>query len=362
MTSEIESSSTSSAKQLCSQCSRPFSTDDSFFRCTDCKDSGSNVCKLCVLDNFDDYGHALRACYLDPRDNRITWLDTPSPETFRELITFAQSDDDYVFPAVCRKFLQCGKEELPGISSIRFESFEESTAIEQEDARSRKIRNDYSLYEPLDHEKREIRIALLLQGAEEAPVQLAIVRMAYPWSQRRYIALSYTWGSLGETRPIHIGHAARRVSEEEKDGLVDQVFDCTANLELALRTLRREDEFTAVWIDALCINQADPDERAYQVGIMQEIYANSAAVCSWLDLSKQDVMALHAIGTIGTEACRARTEEGAEAWSDVRIIRQMLQNAKFSVDSSGEAVAVTDIVKLLSDFFGNPYFRRVSLL
>lgn len=348
--------------QLCSKCTRTFVPDNAFFQCADCKDPASNLCKLCALDDYDDSGHDRQPCYLDPRDERITWLQAPSIETFRELVAFAQSDSEYKFPISAKRFLQSKDEELPGVPNSRLESFSDVVSEEEEDTRTRKIQNDYSLYEPLDHEKREIRIALLLQAEEDAPINLAIVRMGYPWNQRDYIALSYTWGSLDETRPIYIGHASRKVSEEEQEGLRDQVFGCTANLELALRTLRRKDQFTAVWIDAVCINQADPEERAYQVGIMQEIYANSAAVCSWLNLSKQDVVALNAIGAIGHQAQRARTQEGTAAWSEVRIVRQMLQSGQFSSSKNGEEVDIAHVVQLLSDFFGNPYFRRVSLL
>lgn len=145
-----------------------------------------------ALDRLEDHGRRLQPCFLDPRDTRITWLDAPSPETYCTQIALAQSDSEHIFPAASRKFLQCGNEQVPKIPPGRLVHFAKTLDDELDNARSKKkIENDYSPYEPLDHEKRESRIALLLQGSEDAPVKLAIVRMAYPWTQRNFLSLSY---------------------------------------------------------------------------------------------------------------------------------------------------------------------------
>ena len=353
-----------SLSRSCMFCKRSFSSGDAFFQCADCRDDKASACKSCILGDYEDHGHNLQPCCIDPRDEWITWLAAPSPDAFRELVGLAQSVDTFQFPYSVKTFL-LGKtdnaEELPGLSAARLNNFVEAPDSEQETARTRKIQNDYSLYEPLDYEKREIRMALLLPATGDAPLNLGVVRMAYPWTQRNYTALSYTWGPLDETRPIYIGHAVRKVGQEEQEGLRDQVFGCTANLEIALRALRRTDTFLALWIDALCINQADPEERAYQVGIMQEIYANSAAVCSWLNLSKKDAMAMQVIGALGSEAEKARNGP-AKSWSEVQLVRHMLQNGQFISSGSEGTVGIPQVVKMLSSFFENPYFRRVSPL
>jgi len=62
-------------------------------------------------------------------------------------------------------------------------------------------------------------------------------------------------------------------------------FCVTANLEAALRSLRRKNRFEAryrLWVDAICIDQADLHERAKQVGKMKDIYAMSFAAVGWL--------------------------------------------------------------------------------
>ncbi|KAF7939274.1 uncharacterized protein EAE97_007354 [Botrytis byssoidea] len=77
----------------------------------------------------------------------------------------------------------------------------------------------------------------------------------------RYVALSYVWGSPAEKKTILV------------NGIEMQV---TQNLHTALIELRRSNwvrRRVNLWIDALCINQDDLDEREQQVKLMRDIYA-----------------------------------------------------------------------------------------
>jgi hypothetical protein len=40
---------------------------------------------------------------------------------------------------------------------------------------------------------------------------------------------------------------------------------------------------TPIWIDAICINQKDPNERNYQIVLMSRIYATASVVQIYLD-------------------------------------------------------------------------------
>ncbi|KAK2752445.1 hypothetical protein FQN54_008107 [Arachnomyces sp. PD_36] len=83
-----------------------------------------------------------------------------------------------------------------------------------------------------------------------------------------YRALSYTWGSgLCDHEAICNGHSLM----------------ITSNLHLALTRLREtEKEETYLWVDAICINQADPVDKSIQVRRMSTIYRDAAAVIVWL--------------------------------------------------------------------------------
>jgi hypothetical protein len=80
-------------------------------------------------------------------------------------------------------------------------------------------------------------------------------------------ALSYVWGS--PENPINI--------------LCNQMsMTVTPNLGAALQRLRDRFRRRTVWIDALCINQNDLEERAQQVSFMKDIYARAKHVVVWL--------------------------------------------------------------------------------
>ncbi|KAF1978376.1 heterokaryon incompatibility, partial [Bimuria novae-zelandiae CBS 107.79] len=85
-----------------------------------------------------------------------------------------------------------------------------------------------------------------------------------------YVALSYTWGDPKETREIVVNGKSVQV---------------TVNLEAALRALRDKAPVKAglkLWIDALCINQDDNDEKGVQVKRMADIYRQAFDVVVWL--------------------------------------------------------------------------------
>jgi hypothetical protein len=63
----------------------------------------------------------------------------------------------------------------------------------------------------------------------------------------------------------------------------------TVNLATALSYMQRWISVsTRIWIDALCINQSDPDERAQQVSIMRNIYQKATFVSAWLGEASED--------------------------------------------------------------------------
>ncbi|OTB15315.1 hypothetical protein K445DRAFT_376250 [Daldinia sp. EC12] len=90
----------------------------------------------------------------------------------------------------------------------------------------------------------------------------------YTWGD--FVALSYVWGDPSIRRDIIV------------DGVPVSV---TANLEGALRELRHHSRIQQgffIWVDALCINQEDLDERSAQVAKMKDIYQAAWHVVIWL--------------------------------------------------------------------------------
>ncbi len=88
-----------------------------------------------------------------------------------------------------------------------------------------------------------------------------------------YEALSYVWGTPERIKWVKCN---------------DKRMHITQNLDDALLHLRYEAEERVVWIDQLCINQLDLDERSQQVSLMGEIYWQAKRVIVWLGLADEE--------------------------------------------------------------------------
>lgn len=91
---------------------------------------------------------------------------------------------------------------------------------------------------------------------------------AFPSGRVEYDALSYTWGTSEPDKPITANNDRRLL--------------ITDNLAKAMRRFRHPTEVVSVWIDQLCINQSNPQERSHQVAMMGKIYRAARKVIVWL--------------------------------------------------------------------------------
>ncbi|KKY23522.1 putative ankyrin and het domain protein [Diplodia seriata] len=99
-------------------------------------------------------------------------------------------------------------------------------------------------------------------------------------------ALSYSWSPpVLSAEEIETGRSAAPdpdpFYEVECNGASWMV---TESLHEVLDEFSRRPELRRrpLWVDALCINQADDDEKAHQIALMGEIYARAARVVVWL--------------------------------------------------------------------------------
>jgi hypothetical protein len=127
--------------------------------------------------------------------------------------------------------------------------------------------NDISLRD------REIRLLYLLHneyGAEDIGYSLlsTSIDRAPP-----YEALSYAWGK--DIRQVKLRGGA--------------VVTMRTNLYHALRYLQRPYASRLLWIDALCINQDNDEERSHQAQLMTQIYATAWRVLVWLGEANDDL-------------------------------------------------------------------------
>jgi hypothetical protein len=123
------------------------------------------------------------------------------------------------------------------------------------------------LYTPLSGTK-PLRFVHLLPGEPSAPISVELVHahLDQPTTPS-YEAVSYTWGDPTITETIQVDNS---------------VLSVTRNAAAGLRRFRFYDRARLLWMDAICINQKDDEERAKQVDFMHEIYAQATCVLVWL--------------------------------------------------------------------------------
>ncbi|VUC23266.1 unnamed protein product [Clonostachys rosea] len=129
----------------------------------------------------------------------------------------------------------------------------------------------------------EIRLLEILpssSGSEDEQVSCRLFKAPLTSKKLHYAALSYVWGDPNVTERVTINGSMKNV---------------TTNLASALKRFRNSKEKTSgdkivgdkssaplpLWVDAVCINQDDTEERNHQVTHMSVIYSNAAYVLSW---------------------------------------------------------------------------------
>lgn len=125
-----------------------------------------------------------------------------------------------------------------------------------------------ALYEPLP--EGSVRLLRLLPCSDqhsEIRCKVFICPLLTSGSTHLYDALSYVWGPEDNQSSIYIE---------------DYKMSVRANLHAALLHLRDRFIERIIWIDAICINQEDNDEKGQQVQSMAEIYAKATRVIVWL--------------------------------------------------------------------------------
>ncbi|KAF5868260.1 putative heterokaryon incompatibility protein [Botrytis fragariae] len=168
-----------------------------------------------------------------------------------------------------------------------------------------------------------------------------------PHLSDRYVALSYVWGSLADKKTILV------------NGIEMQV---TQNLRTALIELRKSNwvrRRVNLWIDALCINQDDLDEREQQVKLMRDIYAMAWQVVVSLGPSTSNTtMAYTILHWLAHEiGSNEKLREFAVKYGNLH------HNTANAVESAPYTLPWHDFAyKSLRSFFACQYWHRLWIL
>ena len=194
------------------------------------------------------------------------------------------------------------------------------------------------MYLPLEPEKKEIRVLQIsravVNGRLEYLGDLVIVPLG---ESPRYIAISYAWGSqddqqtVGHLRMFH-GHWSINLTEATTS-ILENLLDGVARL--------------WVWIDAICINQADKVEKGSQVSMMGDIYRGAQQVV--VSLGEADEDSGPAMSLLHRATAAIARAEANRQWPDLSQI----------VQASG--VGMEEWVRLVR-FFRRRWFNRIWIV
>lgn len=178
------------------------------------------------------------------------------------------------------------------------------------------------IYEPLDYDKAQTRVVHLPPALDVSePIRVSLQKVTIPRSclsrplesdfeaidlasegsdveKPDFIALSYVWGSPDDPQEVIVESAPEGANK----------ISITRNLDVAIRNVRRTRAHLVVWIDAICIDQGNLNERSYQVAFMDTIYTIASFTIVWLGPEEDD--SHHAIEMITAIGRRVEATSG----------------------------------------------------
>ncbi|KAH7024855.1 heterokaryon incompatibility protein-domain-containing protein [Microdochium trichocladiopsis] len=198
------------------------------------------------------------------------------------------------------------------IRLLKFEPASTSTSSEHDQAVSKSPRKSQSLFLP--------RCAMDVVSLDDGPA---------------FVALSYVWGDPTETTPMTVNGVEVTI---------------TRNLHHALSMMSSDMKTVYFWVDAVCIHQADDDEKSSQLSIMSRIYREAISVRCQLGSLTSNLEAYLQY--------RRQVEHGSDVpWTQLRLAwdRQGLSSEKQLMLTAAIFAGQAELNDL-------PYFERMWTL
>lgn len=169
-------------------------------------------------------------------------------------------------------------------------------------------------------------IRLLKIGVDDDGDELQCGLTTFPRSEApNYVALSYVWGLEEATSTIELN---------------GQVFEVRPNLKQCLDRLQGHGWDYHYWIDAICIDQENFEERSFQVRAMSGIYKSAIFVVAWLG---QDIGELH-----------------RSSWHAIDFLKS--ERKRWEALYEGTSQACSDMSASIADLCNRAYWRRLWVI
>lgn len=188
-------------------------------------------------------------------------------------------------------------------------------------------------YEPLNGPD-EIRVLEL--SATKKRIEACILHVSI--SSRSFQALSYVWGKPAQ---------ANEAVVVDKLGRAIGRIPLTGNLGNAICDLRDAEELESkvFWIDQICINQQDEEEKGHQVAMMSRIYTQARRVITYLGpimLKKEEKQGIRLLKRIYENI-------SDDTWAQMRKAGSINQIRDWKLDGSIQSERLPSDLDLVAD-------------
>ena len=175
---------------------------------------------------------------------------------------------------------------------------------------------------------RQIRLLSFSTGSEELHIIHTNLNIA-----PSYTSVSYSWNDQQRDRDIHVESYKLKIIE---------------NLRIGLPHLIKKASTQFLWVDEICIDQENEEERAVQVPLMEEIYTRCQECLVWLGdgTPETDI----AIGAIPRISAHVLHDGAKQAWE------------REGIDVQSSETLESNLWRGLVNLFSRPWFTRVWTL
>jgi hypothetical protein len=213
------------------------------------------------------------------------------------------------------------------------------------------------VYSHLNRETSDIRLVRFKQPASAdpgtAPIELEFQHAPFD-DDTHYAALSYAWGrpDTNTAAQIHVNGG---------------LFTIGRNLHAALTQLSLDGVRSWLWVDSICINQSDLEEKSWQVAQMRTIFSRADRVYIWLGPGSNETdKAMDFVSRVGPRALAVGV---LDLWSNGQLKERVAQYVEERVSSLGvrdrndeSSIAVRELADFIFDILNEPDLQKGATL
>lgn len=181
----------------------------------------------------------------------------------------------------------------------------------------------------------EFRLFLLFPGERSEPIRGMLFTASSTKDAGNFRTLSYEWGKKKQERHIFTESGVLKIWESLHDAILN---------------LRDEMSAAVLWIDAICINQSDDEEKIHQIRLLPQIFQQASQTIAFLGSDRNSDDAIETLLQI-----RAKLD-GPRTWP------KGLKHVPHSWTNESKPNPKDPIWQDIRQFFGRTWFRRAWIV